>query len=123
MLPDRLHRVQEDPERRRIPRRILRYLRVYSPVPGHIIDLSSLGMCLETAVAVPENVEHSFRIRYRSMLFSFRGQVRWCNPHSFWSSSDGKSRGLYRSGVSFAEELPIESLEFLVDDEAPPTES
>lgn len=117
MLNSPAYQFRQVPDRRQAPRRSLRYLRVFSPVPGHVFDLSRLGMSLETPAELEEGREYTFRIRYRSILFSLSGRIQWCKPSSIWYSPEGDSIGLYRSGVVFSRELPIESLEFLVDDE------
>jgi hypothetical protein len=104
---------QSATERRRVTRTAVRYLRFYSPIPGTILNLSETGMCLETVAELPVEAEYLFKVRWASMLFTVKGRVEWSRLRSPLSSSMGTSLNLYRCGISFANPLREETLEFL----------
>ena len=106
-------RPQTPPDRRTRRRVATRYLRVYSPVPGTVVDLHTDGVCLETVARLRTGVEYQFRVRQGSILFTLRGTVRWHRYHSSLASSSGKELELFRSGIEFRRPLPAETFEFL----------
>ena len=97
-------------ERRRETRHRPSYLRVFSPAPGMIVDLSCQGMAVRTSVEIPVGKEVRFRVRHRSRLFTLNGVVRWVEPdgRAVLAARDSPSQIL--QGVEFAEELSGESL-------------
>lgn len=81
------------------------YVRVYSPVPGVVVDLSRRGMALRTSSGFAVGEQVRFRARHRSRLFALSGVVRWCE-------AEPGSRG-YLVGVELEAELSSAELEFL----------
>ena len=108
------NRLAASPVRRRTVRNNVRYLRVYSPVPGTILNLDAWGMCLETIVELEPGETHVFKVRRGSMLFSLRARVRWSCRRGTYARSPKRSIEHHRCGVSFDARLDEETLGYLV---------
>ena len=100
-------------DRRQTVRRQVSYLRFFSPLPGTVLNLSEIGMALESMVKMDIGQEYRFRIRHRVRLFSLAGRVRWCQISRVLSSSNGRTLSLYHAGIEFSSALPDHDLEFL----------
>ena len=100
-------------DRRRTTRRTVSYLRFFSPLPGTVLNLSEIGMALESMVEMDIGQEYRFRIRHRTHLFSLAGRVRWCQISRVLSSSNGRTMSLFHAGIEFSSALPDNDLEFL----------
>lgn len=103
----------ESLDRRRTVRHQVSYLRFFSPLPGTVLNLSEVGMALESTVEMEVGTDYRFRIRHRTRLFSLAGRVRWCRVSRVLSSSNGRTMSLFHAGIELSSELSGSDLEFL----------
>ena len=92
-----------DLEKRCRPRHRALYLRFHSPMPGEIVNLSELGMAIETLIDLPPGYELTFRLRRNGSQLELRGWIRWCRAVRAISTSVGKELKVFHSGVEFDE--------------------
>lgn len=90
-------------ERRARRRRPVSYLRVYSPGPGSILDVSSSGICIETPCLMSIGEEFALRMRHRSEIFTLKGTVKWCRLQSEVPTTNGQTLAIYRIGMALVE--------------------
>ncbi len=72
-------------------------------MPGEIVNLSELGMAIETLVDLPPGYELTFRLRRNSKIMELRGWIRWGRVIRTISTSEGKELKVFQSGVEFNE--------------------
>jgi len=70
-------------------------------MPGEIVNLSELGMAIETLIDLPPGYELTFRLRRNGSFLELRGWIRWCRPARTISTSEGKELKVFHSGVEF----------------------
>jgi len=72
-------------------------------MPGEVVNLSVIGMAVETLIDLPPGYELTFRLRRNGSFLELRGWIRWCRPARTISTSEGKELKVFHSGVEFDE--------------------
>jgi len=72
-------------------------------MPGEIVNLSELGMAIESLVDLPPGYELTFRMRRNSKIVELRGWIRWRRVIRTISTSEGKELKVFQAGVEFDE--------------------
>ena len=70
-------------------------------MPGEVVNLSELGMAVETLIDLPPGYELTFRLRRNGDYLELRGWIRWSRSVRTISTSEGKELRVFRSGVEF----------------------
>jgi hypothetical protein len=105
--------------RRRSIRYTTHYLRIFSPVPGMVLDLGERGLSLLTFSPIEPGQEHHFRIRHRSQVVTLSGRVRWLLEEEDLSPNEEYELQERTMGVEFSEGLNSSVLAFLTGRELP----
>ena len=91
---------------RRSTRRVRTIFKVYGVTvplgsPITVVDIGPDGMAIRTNLALPVNVEHSFRLTLNGIPINLRGHIVHCRP-----AEDGQ----FDAGVHFAAAHPPDVL-------------
>jgi hypothetical protein len=70
-------------------------------MPGEVVNLSELGMAVETLIDLPPGYELTFRLRRNGGYVELRGWIRWSRSVRTISTSQGKELKVFHSGVEF----------------------
>lgn len=104
---------QKAVDRRLSERREVSYLRLLSPMPARILDLSRGGLALEAMVELRVGKMYQLRIRHRKRVVALSGKVRSCRRSREIRYSNDKSLPLYRVGFELSKQLSAADLDFL----------
>lgn len=105
-------------DRRRYGRIAPPYLRIYSPMPARVIDLSRRGMCLEAVGGLVPGQSWSFRLRHRGHILTLEAEIRWSTISAVLANPRGEALEISRAGSWFVGEVPQRLLDLLIDPEA-----
>lgn len=94
-----------DADARQAARRPLSTVLVTNPVPGQVIDMSSIGMGLESRQAIRVSGEKVFTLASGTTRAQVLGEVRWCKLSGTKQMANGEVAPLYRCGIRFRDDI------------------
>ena len=89
-------------DRRRFPRRSVRYVHLILPVDGRVVDIGRTGMKVETDCALSVGSRTYFLIgRPPQAVARLRGLVRWCRFDGSRPAGGDEARAVFHAGIAF----------------------